>query len=117
MASPLLLEQLPGDVLLLLLPLEGHVLLELLLLPVVLEGEHLVVLLAPRLLAELALEARRELLQLDLPLLLDPADGLVGLAVAFLLELAVEEVLLLTVELLEPDLLLSVLEKARIDKS
>ena len=64
--------------LLLLLALDGHVLLELLLLLVVPHREYLVVLPRPLLLAQLALELGRQLLQLHLPLLLDAVDHLIN---------------------------------------
>ena len=76
--APFLLEELLGDVVLLLLALDGHVLLEVLLLLVVPHREDLVVLSAdPLLLAQLTLELGSQLLQLNLPLLLDPVDHLI----------------------------------------
>ena len=61
---------------LLLLSLDGHIFLEFSLLLAVFEGEIPVVLLARRLLAQLALKLGRHLLQFDLPFLLDAFGNL-----------------------------------------
>lgn len=63
------------------------------------------------LLSELPFKLGSELLELDLPLLLDAVVDLGVLSLALFHELTIETVLFLTLKLLKPDLLIAVLKQ------